>query len=261
MILKAVDKEIITDSRLKITENIFEYDDSIIQLSNVSQIYATKRKVKVPLRDWIIIAVFFFIVFKTQNVSRYLEMLLAKVILIYLIVLSAILFEVVTIIYDNWRYKFCLVINLNSGLNIYFVCSNIEYARKVTQKVKECIKDGTGYVFNFTEETMNKIEINGGNVSGIIGGKDNSIDTMYNNNAVNEVDWSKWDKAIEQSLEKINKNSSYYSVAKEAEMYVKARDKEKLGRLIGIYAKDFLKNVLVGITANEARTLISMILK
>lgn len=269
-------KSTVTKSELKIFQNVYEFKDTIVQISNVTRVYALKRKKESNLLA-VLIALMTISSFFTMIQNKF-EGLYTCTFLITLVVCIFFVLKAKKVNDDFKNFKDYLVIDLNSGLSIYFLCKDRAYTKIVIEKIKECMNgNGTGYIFNFENCDISQIGDNYKEVDKEM----NIYDNTFNNNAQfgeeskievngdmvnnvvynNQIDWNMWDKAIEQSLKKIDENSSYYFIAKEAEMYVEDRDKEGLGKLIKKYGVDFAKNVLVGIAANEARNLISMFLK
>lgn len=157
-------KAIETDE-LRIGDNSFSYKKSFVQLSNISQVLISPvPKLKYPLR-YIVICVIGILVCLMNALdgtrSIYLSMtdtLFPLAGAVAAVICGILLYRIYTYNKNCGEY---LVLNLNSGKNLYFEGNNPRFLIEIMNVIRNCIDDRSlSYVINMNEcqiETIHQI--------------------------------------------------------------------------------------------------------
>lgn len=148
--------KVIETEELRIGDNSFSYKKSFVQLSNVSQVMISPvPKLIYPFRYIAILIVsilIFLSKFSSCIGSRYTstsEKLIVIVSFVAMIVCGIILYRIYNY---NKRCGEYLVLNLNSGKNLYFEGNNPRFLLEIMTVIQNCIDDRTlHYVVNMNE--------------------------------------------------------------------------------------------------------------
>ena len=133
-------QEIIKTKELKVGKNIFIYNDSAIPLNNISQISigAGPRKTYQPM---------YFIMVFVGLLMLFIGGVGMKVFGLLVILLGAILiYRVYMYNLDSGEY---LILNLNSGKDVYFHSKNHDFIIETIDVIINCINTGKEYKVNF----------------------------------------------------------------------------------------------------------------
>lgn len=235
--------------KLYLDDGMLIYDDTFIQLCNVSKINIdTAERKKIPV--WIIIGyiicLFMFISHDTLALG--------------LIGIILLLIPTFSIFMYNSDLDVFIVISLNSGEKVYFYSDNTDFLYEALNSMISSIKEGKETMINFTNCTIEGSNIIGRDVNGDnIAGKKKVENTNSNNetfiiNADND-----WEVAFEM-FNKLLSQYKEYSLERDcietAMNYCEKKNANKLKKYINDN-KDIFKEI----TANVAAAGIVEVLK
>ncbi len=133
-------REIIKTKELKVGKNIFIYNESAIPINNISKISigAGPRRSYSPIY-FIMMLVGLFMLFMDGFGIKAVGLLIMAVgaILIYMVYKQNL---------DSGEY---LILNLNSGENVYFFSKNHDFIIETIDVIINCINTGKEYKVNF----------------------------------------------------------------------------------------------------------------
>lgn len=132
-------KEKIITKQLKINQNVFIYEETVIPLSNISRVSVAKAP-KEPYKLSHIMMIFFGIIL------LFTEM--AALILVGLVIMILGAFLIYATYLKNKDLGEYLVLNLNSGRDIYLYSKMHEFTIEVMDVIINCINSGKGYKIN-----------------------------------------------------------------------------------------------------------------
>lgn len=157
-------KAIETDE-LRIGDNSFSYKKSFVQLSNISQVMISPvPKIDYPLR-YIVICVIGVLLCIVAALSDAGNRYASVADMVYVLVGVTAVLICGTLLYRIYTYnKNCgeyLVLNLNSGKNLYFEGNNPRFLLEIMNVIRNCIDDRSlSYIINMNEcqiETIHQI--------------------------------------------------------------------------------------------------------
>lgn len=144
--------KIVETKQLHIHCNTFIYDDSIIQMENISRIsVAPMEKKKIP--TWAIICVILGVVVMSMNV-----LMGVGIICVGGIYSAHILIE-------NLSLGHYLTLELNSGRILYFPGKDEAFLNRIMRVMGDCMNDrNTGYTINMGQATITNMQIGDDNI-------------------------------------------------------------------------------------------------
>lgn len=147
MISLEKNEKIVETRELTIYRNTLIYEDSVIQLENISRISVSPiEKRKIPLWS-IICAILGVLALGTEAGMGMLLLAIGGGYFCY-------------ILYQNSQLGHYLTLELNSGYNIYFTGKNIEFLKRITKVLAECMNDkNNSYTIHMEQATIDNIQI------------------------------------------------------------------------------------------------------
>ena len=231
-------KSIKTDN-FKIENNIISFNNTILQISNISQI-SVEPEPKKKFNFWsilLIIAAIFsvFIAIKIDNnLIRFIFGFLGLIMYFVFYIYTSFFIDL-----GDRKEKY-LYIYLNSGNVHYFPCSNILFQKSVTEVIENCINNH--YVNEIKVDFVNcKIT--------------NSPIAVVNNNSINinssfgNISWDKLQDEFIEVLGKLPKSSKEYVASKNALNCAMKEDKSGLIDVLKKNSTSFLSDIFKGVAS------------
>lgn len=263
-------KESVIETRqIEINKNVLRYEDSVIQISNISGFSVGPEPQEEYPKEAIIgllIGICMVIIsFKLGN-------LMAVVLLLGILISIICGLKIASIYENNSNLGEYLIIDLNCGKSLYFICKNRSFLRKVVNAMKDCFnRDDIQCKIDFNKCDINvhDFQISRGDMfqnSTVVQGNSNTnITGVGENNRVENVnttitseitDWEKAAGIFEDLAGKYLTNSEEELCCSRASKLCKEEDSDGLKRLI-LDKQDIFKNILF----RAASTGISEIIK
>lgn len=125
----------INTSNFRIESNIIEFNDSLLQISNISQV-SVESELNGKFKYWTIILLFFGIIGCIQSIQE------IKLLGLLLIVVSVVYILWFLLSYYEEKVKY-LCIYLNSGCIYYIYCEDVKFMKNAMKVIKYCINNHT----------------------------------------------------------------------------------------------------------------------
>lgn len=141
-------KERIVTKELKINQNVFIYNESVIPLCNISRISVASENKK-PYDKNLAIMIIIGVVLLLTGVGAVIGLPLIAI--------------AVWLLYKTYQYNQelgeYLKLNLNSGQNIYLYSSNHDFTIEVMDVIINCINSGVGYTVNMENCEIEAVQL------------------------------------------------------------------------------------------------------
>lgn len=145
-------KKVIETPELKICNNTFVYKNSIVQLSNITDVSVSPME-KSPIPMAAIIMVIAGLFAFTINAS------------VAVIFLGIGLAWCAYVVYQNSNLGHYLTLHLNSGKNLYFNGKDDEFLKQIMTVIAECMNDNKkSYVVNMGNAVIEKMQVGDNNM-------------------------------------------------------------------------------------------------
>lgn len=155
-------KEVNYDATLEIREKTMRYDDTVIQLKNISKVSVSPIP-KTPYPTWAFLCVFIGGFFAWQGYGSLKTF--GIIALIVGIITLAVLYS------KNSELGDYLMINLNSGINVIFSCKDKKFLKSVKDTIASSFDENENYSINLKDcQIINKSVVS----SSQVGGSNNS---------------------------------------------------------------------------------------
>lgn len=135
-------EEKIVTSELKINKNVFIYQETMIPLCNISRVHTVRAKKQPYGIGWLIAVLIGFFVLSASD-----EIGLWGVIIGGLLVIGGAM-QIYFTYKKNLNLGEYLVLNLNSGMNIYLYSKNHDFCIEVMDVIINCLNSGKEYSIN-----------------------------------------------------------------------------------------------------------------
>lgn len=141
-------KERIVTKELKINQNVFIYNESVIPLCNISRVSVASEEKK-PYDKNLVIMIGVGILLTFTGIGAVIGLPLIAI--------------AVWLLYKTYRYNQepgeYLKLNLNSGQNIYLYSGNHDFTIEVMDVIINCINSGIGYMVNMENCTIEAVQV------------------------------------------------------------------------------------------------------
>ena len=148
------DEKIVT-KELKINKNVFIYNETVIPLSNISRIHVAVPDKK-PLSLWHILGAILGVLLITTGEAIWL--------ITGIVVLSIAILAIYNIYKSNQDPHEYLVLNLNSGKDIYLYSKDHKFSIDVMDVIINCINSGKQYKVNMENCKIQACQFGDGNM-------------------------------------------------------------------------------------------------
>lgn len=248
------EKDIRKETRVKIENNVMEYDNSAIQLSNISGINIAPIP-KEPYSSWIFIGILLGILL--ISIGRGTK-------LVGSIILLACLIKLVYMYYMNSQLGEYLAIELNSGKSVFFSCKNKQFLVQSKQAMIQAFNEKGKYMeVNFSNCSIHDLALEGDidrsiNNSTIVKGNKNRVKGNYSNNSEEEKGMYYLYRAIDNEL-RTGRNIENRELLEDIKKLIEEKDKNKLAQklrqnwntivtgsissVLGTYGTEILKKI------------------
>ncbi len=234
---------VIKTDQLEIGENVFKYNRTVIQLSNISYFnIAPMTKMEYPMRAFVGAFIGLLLLFMNQEI----------LILAGLIVIVASVYEIYRINKNNNNLGEYLILRLNSGDVLHFSCYSKDFFYAVEGVIAQCFKDSEmkckidlkDCVITYQEENMN-IHNNSGN---IVKGDGNTVTATNTGNISEQVhvsddEWTQVEKAFGEIASGLDVNSKEHMLAVSAQYQAGRKNKVGLREIIMENINDFRNSI------------------
>lgn len=254
-------KKVISTNDFKIENNIISFNNSLVQISNISHINVEPvPKPKFP--HWPIIVGIIGVVgiIEASGEIQLLGFLLVGFVAMY------ILYYVMN--YNDKEDKY-LCIYLNSGHTYFIYCENEKFLKKVMGVMEYCInKNGKQKIkVDFNQCTLEGVPINIGNEKKVV----NTVTTGNNSKASTNInkkkkinstvtmndpevsffieDWSLVQNELRKACKNLPKSSKEYAASKEALKFAINEDEPGLFEVFNKYSESFLSSLFKGVVS------------
>jgi len=242
---------------LDIKDNVLTFSDCAIQLSNVSQIKVSP----IPHKKYPPTA---FLCGIIGLLCFYFDEDIMKAAGVFLIGICAIwIFMIYN--YNTSNVKF-LIIELNSGTQLYFSSHNVTFLEEACKALTNSFKnEKSTYKINFEKCTVNYPNIGGttNNVDGdMIEANYSTITKGDNNETYNEITANDWDELLlflKCIINDNSKNTIPNHLSCKAAFYAHNKDKNGLTEFIKNNKDSFFNNVLSGVASQAILSIITRI--
>lgn len=243
----------IITSNFKIEKNTISFNDSLLQISNISHITVEPiPKPSFQLWSILVCIVGLFVMFGFEEEIKILGFLIFVAPMIYIV------WYCVNYRDSEERY---LCIYLNSGHVYYIYCESKKFLRRVMRVIKRSINDHTTQkiTIDFNQCTLENLPINVGNEKEVI----NTI-TVGNNSdvQVNAIirDWTLVQDELKKACANLPKTSKEYMASEEALACALDEDEERLFKVFNKYSDSFLSSVFKGVVSGVLVEIIKFVL-
>ena len=234
---------VIKTDQLEIGENVFKYNRTVIQLSNISYFnIAPMTKMEYPMRAFVGAFIGLLLLFMNQEI----------LILAGLIVIVASVYEIYRINKNNNNLGEYLILRLNSGDVLHFSCYSKEFLYAIEGVIAQCFKDSEmkckidlkDCVITYQEDNMN-IHNNSGN---IVKGDGNTVTATNTGNISEQVqisddEWIQVEKAFGEIASGLDVNSKEHMLAVSAQYQAGRKNKVGLREIIMENINDFRNSI------------------
>lgn len=221
------EKDIRKEARVKIENNVMEYDNSAIQLSNISSINISPIP-KEPYSSWMFIGSLLGILM--ISIGRGTK-------LIGFIILMVCLINLAYVYYMNNQLGEYLTIELNSGKSVFFSCKNEQFLVQSKQAMIQAFNEKGKYMeVNFSNCSIHDLALEGNidrsiNNSTIVKGNKNQIKENYSNNFEEGKGMYYLYRAIDDEL-RTGRNIENRELLEDIKKLIEEKDKNKLAKKI-----------------------------
>ncbi|MCM1251236.1 MAG: hypothetical protein NC321_00280 [Clostridium sp.] len=144
-------QEKIITKELKIDQNVFIYNETMISLPNISRMRtAASPKQPYPLYTFAMILFGLCCLFTKNAILILIGLAIA-------VLGGWIIYRITQENEDRGEY---LVLSLNSGETIYLYCANHNFSIEIMETIVNCINSGSGYRINMENCTIESCSIN-----------------------------------------------------------------------------------------------------
>lgn len=148
-------KEKIITKELKISQNVFIFNETVISLANISRIsVADAAKEPYQLFHFIMIIIGFICLFTKKIVP----------VLIGIVIMGLGVWMIYKTYEANQKLGEFLVLNLNSGRDIYLYSDNHDFTVEIINVIINCINSGKGYIINMENCSIEACQFGDGNM-------------------------------------------------------------------------------------------------
>lgn len=265
------EKKIIADN-FKIEKNIISFNDSLLQISNISNIDVES----VPKPQFHLWPIALFIVGLSLVIASEEKIKLIGLLLI----LGVMIYIIWYVLYNMNNDDKYLCIYLNSGQVYYICCENKKFLKKVMRVIKYCINNHTPQEIkiDFDQCTLENVPINIGNnkevINAIVTGDNSGIPiNIYEKPVINSTvtgdnpkvsfiieDWSLVQYELRKACENLPKTSKEYMASKEALACALKEDEDGLIKVLNKHADSFLSSVFKGVVSGVLVELVKSML-
>lgn len=254
------EKTIMTDN-LKIEKNIISFNNSLLQICNISNIDVEPvPKPQFHLWSIALCIVGLFFVIASEEEIRLIGLLLF---------LAAAIYIIWYVIYNMDNEEKYLCIYLNSGQVYYIYCENKKFLKRVMRIMKYCINNHVTQriKINFDQCTLENVPINIGNekevVNAVVSGDNSEIPiNIYQKPVINSTvtgdnpkvsfiieDWTFVQDELRKACENLPKTSKEYMASKEALACALEEDEDGLIKVFNKHVDSFLSSVFKGVVS------------
>ncbi len=242
------EKSIIKTENLEIGGNVFRYNRSVIQLSNISYFdVASMPKAGYPMWAFMGALIGLVLLFTKQ----------AMMIMIGLIMIGFCVYEIYKITDNNNRLGEYLILSLNSGEVLYFSCYSKDFLYSIESAIADCFRDkNLKYNINLRDCSITHQE--GGmdihNTGNIVTGNGNTVSATSTGNImesgkISEEDWKELENIFKEIVSKTDLNSKEHMLAVSAQYQISRKDKDGLKKIIEENVNDFKNSIFSQIAA------------
>lgn len=236
------EEKTITTDNFKIEKNTISFNDSLLQISNISSVdVESVPKPKFHLWSIATCIIGLILIIEYVDTIRFLGVLLFFSALMYII------WYVARCIDGEDKY---LCIYLNSGQVYYIDCANEKFLKKAIKVMKYCINNhGTQRIkIDFNQCTLENVPINIGNEKEVV----NTITKGDNSNVQVDVvikDWEFVQNELAKACESLPESSKEYAASKKALECALEEDEDGLIRVVNKYSDSFLSSIFKGVVS------------
>lgn len=236
------DKSIIKTENLEIGGNIFKYNRTVIQLSNISCFnVAPMPKTGYPTWAFVGALIGLILLFTKQ-------MLLM---MIGLIAIGFCVYEIYRITNSNNQLGEYLILSLNSGQVLYFSCYSKDFLYSVENVIADCFKN-KNLKYNVNLKDCNITHQEGymdiHNTGNIVTGNGNTVSAantgnINNDKTIGESEWLQLENAFKELISKTDVNSKEHMLAVSAQYQICKKDSTGLRKIIEENINDFKNSI------------------
>ncbi len=242
------EEKYIRTSKIKIEKNTIAFNQSLLQISNISHV--SVEPVPKPKIHWWFIgicAMGFPLILLSEGVIRVVGVLL---------LIAGILYLIRYLLENVGNEENYLYIHLNSGDVYYIYCEDKKFLKKVMKVIKFCFNNKMmkqNIMIDFDNCEFDRSPIN-------IGNKKEVFNEVIEGNSFVINDWNLIRDELRRACESLPESSEVYMASEEALKCALKEDEDGLIETFHKYADSFLSDVFSGVVSGVLVELIRVAL-